>query len=285
MLVTSVGARWIVPACAALSAALVAVGCGADAAAPASAGTTTTGTGAGGDAPATCPELQPVLGAACDTEGLSCSYGDQSPCLEPPRTCAEGRWSEQAAPAYCGVCPLGEPTGGSECGPPGLECTYPGQPMEHNPCDAYSDNAVCSPDGAWTLGTTTTNICDPCPAELPQDGAPCLVGEPQCPYSVDTPCGPRAVAAQCDLDALVWSVALPPCLCNAIVDPTVCAIAAGCAWVDLGACAAPGVYPACQPVQCLPSLCEGPQATCGSACDPNVDGCTCADSPLVCFVP
>src|SRR6185503_889738 len=127
-----------------------------------------------------------------------CAFGPDNPCDVAPTVCVGGQWTQQS-PSYCGVCPGALPLGGSACGPVDLKCIYPGQPMEHLACDEYKDQAVCSADGRWTLGTFTENVCDPCPDSLPTHGSKCMVGDPKCTYTVDTPCGPHEADAVCDL--------------------------------------------------------------------------------------
>jgi hypothetical protein len=265
--------------CAALLALAVAVAaCGETA-----ADDTTVGAGAGGtdsgNAPV-CPEPPPTFGAPCSDEGLSCAIGPDNPCAAAPAVCVDGTWQERS-PEYCGRCPSVLPIGAPPCGPVGLECTYPGQPMDHHICDVYTDRAICAPDGAWTVATLTESICDPCPEVLPSHGAACFVDRRICAYTIDTPCGMRAAEATCHLEAGTWMVALPPCLCGAIADESVCAIASGCQWIDAGACAPAGSVGGCRPTVCSEAVCDA-GAICAPTCDATVPSCECDAAPLAC---
>ena len=234
-----------------------------------------------------CPEPPPPLGSPCSSEGLSCALGPQNPCEAAPAVCVDGVWQERS-PEYCGHCPATLPVGAPACGPVGLECTYP---VDHATsegtggggvlgCDVYTDRAVCAPDGAWTVGTVTQNICEPCPDSLPSHGSPCFVAR-GCAYAIDTPCGTRDAEALCNLAAGTWVVSLPPCLCDAIADETVCAIATGCLWVDPGPCAPLGFAPSCRPVSCSETVCDAGEV-CAEACDATVPECDCSTAPRVC---
>ena len=274
--------RPLVSICAALLAAAVAIGCDGEASStPSTVGAGTGGTDSG--VPDTCPELAPAPGTSCTSEGLTCPAVPENPCDVTPTVCVDGTW-QQRSPEGCDGCPSALPPGGSACGPVGLSCNYPGQPMDHATCNAYTDQALCAPDGAWTLSTATVDVCDPCPEALPTHGSSCFVGERSCPYTLDTPCGPREAAARCDLAARTWNVELPPCLCGAIVDESVCGIAAGCQWIDLGPCAKSGFVASCHPVICSNDLCE-PASLCDTPCDATSPDCDCGKVTNVCLSP
>jgi len=217
--------------------------------------------GCGSTVSGSCPEAQPSYGSDCSGDGQSCSYGSDGCGNATEYVCHNGAWEYGEMIGTCNppppdLCPADLPAYGAPCGEVGAICDYPG-----GACD-IGMTATCGDDLTWSV--YDAGSCNPppppsCPAELPEQGAPCdPTWEEYCSYPVDTGCGPIDAQAQC-VDG-TWQVAIPTCnppppdYCYSLTSEADCAANASfCRWLVPGCADPSSPPPALAQASCHPS--------------------------------
>lgn len=143
-----------------------------------------------------CPEAEPDDGAACQTDGLLCSYGDApNPACRRLYQCDSGNWHvddtlvcPELPRDYCGA----QPAHGEPC-----DYRFAGVPCQHDDqvsCVCYSPNSQ-APSAAWFCYGPPPNKA--CPSTLPNIGEGCATNGTHCVYNVDGCYAPRNSIVYC----------------------------------------------------------------------------------------
>lgn len=231
--------------------------------------------------PTTCPATQPAAGTPCGA-AMECQYNDS--CSE-SYECVAGAWvdtSPSCNPPFPEPCPAEAPPLGSSCFDPSLQtCLYP------NWDECGQDLNVSCNGGVWVAENIgSCNPPPPCPAEAPESGSFCDFPV-ECPYTVDSPCGPVAAIASCDgatwtVDSILCNPPPPdPCksfalLADCVADPSCRWLVPGCGMPSL---AQEGCFPA---LDCTDGSCP-PGESCQTVSTQCADCQTCDFPVLICL--
>lgn len=176
-----------------------------------------------------CPKKSPLdsNGNAKCSDGLTCTYGEESCCGETFDSlvcdCFDGEWACRNTDACfrpaCLRCPVDEPVAGDMCTTdPRTTCAY----GQESCCGETFDSFLCDcVDGEWICLFTDAclePLCLRCPIDQPDPGDSCTVDPREtCAYGTESCCGETFDSLLCECIDGEWTCLVtdacldPPC--------------------------------------------------------------------------